>query len=37
MAYRKIDKFPTGGTDKMANARKMPNKYPWGEEGHAWK
>lgn len=29
--------FPTGETDKMANARKMPDKCPWGEEGHAWK
>ena len=29
--------FPTGATDKMANAGKMPNKCPWGEEGHAWK
>ena len=29
--------FPTAGTDKMANARKMPNKYPWGEKKHAWK
>ena len=36
MAYRKIDmshQFPTAGTDKMANARKMPNKCPGVRKG----
>lgn len=40
MAYRKIDKmphqFPTAGADRMTNARKMPSKCPWVEEGHTW-
>ena len=34
--HRYSEKFPTAGTDKMANVRQMSGGIFLGGDGHAW-